>query len=78
LAQILDVTIAYLGCFEDLPVDTLGQKITKARLHLGMQKTEFARMIAVHVRSIWDWEKDIVKPYPKQMEKLKPFLEPFN
>jgi site-specific DNA recombinase len=78
LAQILDMTIAYLGCFEDLPEDTLGQKITKARLHLGMQKTEFARMIGVHVRSIWDWEKDVVKPYPKQMEKLKSFLEPFN
>ncbi len=75
LSEVLGETVEYLGCFEDLPVDTLGQKITKARLCLGMEKTEFANLIGVHARTVWDWETDLNKPAPKQWEKLKSLLD---
>ncbi len=75
LSEVLDETIKYLGCFEDLPVDTLGQKITKARLCLGMEKTEFAKLIGVNQRSLWGWERDLIKPDTEHKEKLRLILE---
>ncbi|MFS8514879.1 MAG: helix-turn-helix domain-containing protein, partial [Planifilum fulgidum] len=38
LAQALDVSVAYLGCFENLPEQTIGQRIRKARLYHGFTK----------------------------------------
>ncbi len=57
-AHALGVTVAYLGCYENLPEDTLGQKITKARLYHGMTKSEFAKEIGVNVRTLYAWEAD--------------------
>lgn len=74
LAQALDVPIAYLGCFENLPENTLGQRITKARLSHGFTKKEFAEILGVHVKTLRNWEQDKCIPQPKHLEALKKYL----
>jgi transcriptional regulator with XRE-family HTH domain len=73
-AETLESIIPYLGCFDNLPENTLGQKITKARLSLGMEKIEFARILGVNQRTLWGWERDLIKPDPKHLEKLQLFI----
>jgi transcriptional regulator with XRE-family HTH domain len=74
LSEALGVSIAYLGCFENLPEHTLGQRIKKARLYHGYNKREFAKKIGVSARMIWLWEKDEYRPSEKYMERLDTFL----
>lgn len=42
LAEALKQPVWFLGCYELLPEDTLGKRITKARLYHGLTKKEFA------------------------------------
>jgi len=56
LSAMLKKPISYLGKFEDLPEDSLGQRIKKSRLYRGMSKTEFARVLGVDVKSVHNWE----------------------
>lgn len=74
LARALDVSVAYLGCFEELPEETLGQRIRKARLCRGLMKVEFARLLGVDVRTLREWENDKRKPSSKSMAMLGRFL----
>lgn len=41
LAQALVMSVAHLGCYEELPEETLRQRIKKARLCRGLMKVEF-------------------------------------
>jgi len=45
LSSALDVPIWYLGCFELLPKNNLGEKIFKARHYHGMIRKEFAKKL---------------------------------
>lgn len=74
LAKALEVPIAYLGCFEKLPEDTLGQRITKARLYHGLTKKEMAHAISVDPKTLRSWEQDRHKPLEKHLEKLKKYI----
>ncbi|QHT60679.1 transcriptional regulator [Paenibacillus lycopersici] len=58
ISAALGKPVSYLGKFEMLPVETLGQKIKKARLYRGLSKTELAREMNVDVKSIHNWESD--------------------
>ena len=62
LARILEVEIAYLGCFENLPENTVGEKITKARFYQGIAKKELAELIRVDVKTVTNWEKGKNQP----------------
>jgi transcriptional regulator with XRE-family HTH domain len=75
LADALDVSVAYLGCFENLPEETLGQRIKKARLYHGYTKIGFARIFGLSSRMIQGWEKDEYLPPEKYMSKLKELLQ---
>ena len=75
LAEILDVTIAYLGCYEKLPDKTLGQKIKKARLCQGFTKTEFADKIGIDERTLRHWEMDKHIPLNRFMELLRNYID---
>ncbi len=58
----LNTEISYLGCFERMPEETLGQRITKARHYAGLTKKELAERLGVDVKTISNWEKDYCKP----------------
>jgi len=75
LAQVLGAPIAYLGCFETLPENTLGQKITKARLFHGLTKEEMARAIGVDVKTLRHWEQDKHTPLERYFSILKEYLK---
>ncbi len=64
LAEKLNVSVAYLGGFENLPEETLPQKIKKARMWHGMTIKEFAAAIGVNEHSVGKWEKG--KQYPSE------------
>lgn len=74
LSQTLDVPIPYLGGFETLPEETLGQRIRKARLFHGLAKVEFARAIGVDVHTIATWEKGKRTPSTVHLAALEPYL----
>ncbi|WP_400162949.1 helix-turn-helix transcriptional regulator [Brevibacillus sp. TJ4] len=75
LAAALEVSIAYLGCFEGLPEDTLGQQIKKARLYHGHTKRELGDILGLSPRMIQGWEKDEYFPTDKYMQILKDYLK---
>lgn len=74
LSHILSVSIAYLGNFENLPQETLGQRIKKARLYHGYSKAEFSRLLSVDVKTLRCWESDERKPLTRHCQKLAQYL----
>lgn len=74
LARVLGVPIAYLGCFERLPENTLGQRITKARLYHGLTKEEMARAIGVDQKTLRSWEQDKHQPLQRYSTVLDAYL----
>ena len=74
ISPILNESISYLGCYDLLPEDTLGQKITKARLCLGMTQVEFAKFNYVDPSTLLKWEHDESVPNSENLEKLKLYL----
>ncbi|UYZ15162.1 MULTISPECIES: helix-turn-helix domain-containing protein [Brevibacillus] len=74
LSEALGMSIAYLGCFENLPEHTLGQRIKKARLYHGYTKREFGEILGLSPRMILGWEKDEYRPSEKYMKRLDTFL----
>jgi transcriptional regulator with XRE-family HTH domain len=71
LSIILEKPIYYIGCFEDLPEETLGQRITKARLYHGQTKKEFATDLGIDVHTLRNWETDIGVPSKKYIKRLE-------
>lgn len=60
LANALEVSIAYLGCFESLPEETQGQRIKKARLYHGYTKVGFGALFGLSGRAIQGDRKSVV------------------
>ncbi len=75
LSQILKVPIFYLGCFEQLPENTLGQRIMKARLFHGFTLREFAEILGINHKTLRGWEQDKSKPSSIYFNTLKQFLK---
>nr|WP_078060614.1 helix-turn-helix transcriptional regulator [Desulfotomaculum copahuensis] len=75
LAKALGVPIAYLGCFEKLPENTLGQRITKARLYHGLTKEEMALAIGVDPKTLRNWEQGKHVPLPRYFNVLNQYLK---
>lgn len=75
LSQVLKVPIAYLGCFEQLPEDTLGQRIIKARLFHGFTQREFAKILCINHKILHSWEQDRTRPSPIYFNTLEQFLK---
>ncbi|MBW5467569.1 helix-turn-helix domain-containing protein [Brevibacillus formosus] len=56
LSIVLGVSVAFLGCFEKLPESSLGERIIKARLYYGYTKREFAALLGISERTLYEWE----------------------
>lgn len=78
LANILGLTVEFLGCLENSPEETLGQRITKARLLHGLTKEGLAKQLRVDVRTLRGWEQDKQKPTEENMSMLKEHLSILN
>ncbi|KYH31338.1 transcriptional repressor DicA [Moorella mulderi DSM 14980] len=74
LAQVLNVPLYYIGCFENLPEKTLGQRIRKARVFHGLTKEELAQSIGVNPKTLQSWEQDKRKPLQRYLTALKAYL----
>lgn len=75
LAAVLHQPIWFLGCFESLPENTLGQCIQKARLYHGLNKREFAKCVGVNEKTVRLWEINTCQPSAESMETLKLYLQ---
>lgn len=75
LSKALDVPISFLGCFEQLPETTLGNRITKARLYHGYTKREFALLLDVDVRTLFNWENDRFVPLDSHLNLLTGYID---
>lgn len=74
LTGVLGVSFAYLGCFDRLPEDTLGQRITKARLYHGLMKKEMAQAIGVDQKTLRLWEQGVHVPLPRFLCILNQYM----
>lgn len=75
LSQSLDVSISYLGNFDELPEDTLGQKIKKARLYHGLSQNDLSALIEVGFFTLISWEKDTCIPQISNMFLITKYLK---
>ncbi|MNN81698.1 hypothetical protein D3C81_1985480 [compost metagenome] len=71
----MDKPISFLGCFEDLPENTLGQKLVKARLYHGLLVKEAAAILNVDSKTITNWELDKKIPSSAKKPALMKFIE---
>ncbi|MCG8400332.1 MAG: XRE family transcriptional regulator [Firmicutes bacterium] len=78
LAEALGVTVAFLGCFENLPEENLSQQIRKSRLFHGFNKKEFAASLRVDTHTIIAWESGTRKPLKRHMKRLSSYLSILN
>jgi transcriptional regulator with XRE-family HTH domain len=74
-SSLLGLPVAYLGRFEDLPEDTLGQRINKARLCHGLTKQELARSVGVDRKTLYHWEMNRHIPLERYLIVLQRFLQ---
>lgn len=65
IAKALDTPISYLGNFENLPENTIGQRIKKARLYHGLTKKELAEILNINPKTLANWEQDKQTPLKK-------------
>ncbi len=78
LAEALKQPVWFLGCYEVLPKDTLGQRIRKARLYEGLTKKEFADRLGVNEKTVRLWEADLCNLVDSSLRSLTPYLSSFN
>ncbi len=57
-----------------LKPQTLGEKIRKRRMDLGLFQKDVARMLGVATDTVTYWEKGRVKPSKKNLVKIQKFL----
>lgn len=74
-SDILGVPVSYLGQFESLPENTLGQRIKKARLYHGLTKRELARILGVDEKTLRHWEMDRHVPLERYLTILHKYLK---
>lgn len=74
ISFILERPISYIGCLENLPQESLGQKFKKARLYQGLLVTEVATILNVDVKTIKNWESDRRVPTIISSDTLEEFL----
>lgn len=74
LAEVLKQPVWFLGCYDVLPEDTLGQRIKKARLYHGLTKKEFADRLGVNEKTIRLWEADLCNLTSDSLKSLAPLL----
>lgn len=73
-SELLDAPVSYLGCYENMLDNTLGQKIKKARFFHGLTTQEVAKQWGVTIKTIYNWEADKTQPLDIFKIKIEQFL----
>ena len=74
ISIVLDEPISYLGAFESMPCDTIGQKLKKARYYQGHTQKEAAAIIGVNNDTIVQWEYGYSEPLKANLDKLEEYF----
>ena len=56
------------------PAKTLGQRIRKRRLEMGLKQVEWADLLGVHEMTIVNWETGKTKPSGRRLRQVNRFL----
>ncbi|WP_445667260.1 helix-turn-helix domain-containing protein [Paenibacillus sp. FSL K6-1230] len=75
LSKILGQPVSYLGCYDGMLENTLGEKIKKARHYHGLTKRELSARIKVDAKTIHNWELGKTKPSTKYLDKVQTVIE---
>ncbi len=78
IAKALNSSVAYLGCFENLPENTWAEKIKKFRLMKGLTQQEFADKLGVNLKTLSDWERGVRQPSIEYFQKVRAAIEDAN
>jgi len=54
---------------------TLGERIKKKRMDMGLFQKDVARIIGISTDTVTNWEKDRTKPSLKNLSKIEQFLK---
>lgn len=74
ISACLNRPIHYLGCFENLPESTFGERLKKARLFHGLTKKEASIEFGTDTRVITNWESNRVLPPEKYLDIISVFI----
>ncbi|MFB5673573.1 helix-turn-helix domain-containing protein [Paenibacillus terreus] len=75
LSKVLQRPISHLGCYENMPETTIGDKIKKARHYHGLTKLELSKLIKVNEKTVRNWESNRTRISDEYMSLLKEYLE---
>ncbi len=75
LSEVLQQPIYYLGCLEELPDTTLGDRLKKARAYRGLSIIEGADYLGVNVKTIKNWEANRKIPSKRFNTYVEDFLK---
>ncbi|MGB9791757.1 MAG: recombinase family protein [Thermacetogeniaceae bacterium] len=75
IAEALNSSVAYLGCFENLPESTWAEKVKKLRMMKGLTQQEFADMLGINVKTLRNWERGIKQPSVEYFRKVKAMMD---
>ena len=59
--------------FPEVP-ETLGDRIRRRRMELGLLQREVAGFIGVDESTVWNWEANRVHPSPRYLSRILEFL----
>ncbi|MBP2632526.1 MAG: hypothetical protein H6Q70_3154 [Firmicutes bacterium] len=74
ISDVLEQPIEFLGCFENMPETTFGERLKKARYYHGYDRKEAAETLGFNTRSFYDWERDKREPSIESLNRLYPFI----
>jgi transcriptional regulator with XRE-family HTH domain len=75
LSQVLDKSIFYLGCFEDMPQETCKDKFRKPRYYNGDTRKNVVAKLGLNEHAIKDWEEKEFNHLNKCVEKIENYME---
>lgn len=74
-SNVIGASVSYLGCFENLPEKTFGERLKKARLFHGLLMKEMASKLGISERTLRDWELDKREPPEKHFHTIDMYLQ---
>jgi transcriptional regulator with XRE-family HTH domain len=78
LASVLGQSVGYLARYDWLEESTLGRRIRKRRLCLGLTIVELAELLEVDKGTLREWECGISHPRPANVRHLDKLIGPVS
>ncbi|AJS61523.1 hypothetical protein UB51_12705 [Paenibacillus sp. IHBB 10380] len=75
ISIVLKKPIHFLGCYEDMNEETLGDQIKKARYYKGLTLEEAGEHFGADVKTIRSWETNRRRPSNRHINEVKLFVD---